>query len=119
MITDIFIYIIGSFVALVANAFVSIGTIFPTQILNAISSLFQYVNYLNGILPMDTIMLALSIYIKVAIFYYAVKLILFVFSLIPIIGKTVNLPRISETKSETTNMGTGARYVTKSRTERR
>lgn len=96
MIISAILYIVGAFVTLVSSAFSAISYAIPGNFQTAIHYFFGYLGYLRGVLPIDNILTAMGSFITFLTYWYAIKLILWIYSLVPWIGKTTTLPNIPE-----------------------
>lgn len=108
MLTDIFFIILASFVSIISAIFRSVvGVVVPSQVGQAFTDFFSFASAGNGIFPMTDVMLALFTVINVWIALYILKVALFGFSLVPWIGKALNLPThtMSTTRIDTVRDG--------------
>lgn len=68
--------------------------IIPDQLYNSVTTFIQYLAYLNPIFPIDTLLYCIS---TLAIFFtclYIIKILLWIWSLVPYLGNHVNLPKL-------------------------
>lgn len=94
MITDIIILLLSSFVGLISTAFGYISSFTVVQeISDSVTYFLSYLNYLSGILPINNILKALGTLILFYTAWYTVKIILWIFSLIPWFGKPTEVPK--------------------------
>jgi len=98
MITDAFLLIVASVIDLVLYPFRAISNVIPAAIQDGITWFFGFLNYGSGIFPVRTIYAATAFLLGVWVLKYVVRIVLFIFALLPWIGKSVDLPR-SETLS--------------------
>jgi len=103
MITDVLIFVLGGFVQVVAFLFSAIGFLVPSQFQTAIAQYVSYFSYAQGILPVVAtpgmsgfagsmgLLTILGWGLQFIAAWYLLKLVLFVFGLIPWLGKNVSL----------------------------
>lgn len=90
MITDVILYVLGSFVALVGNAFSLIQFAIPQQFVDAVGYFVSKLAYISGFINVPDILAAIGWLLTFITYWYIVKLILWVFSLIPWFGKSIS-----------------------------
>lgn len=90
MIVAIFLLIGGTVLNILGSILGTIGYIVPVQIQTSIAWLFHIPWYFQGILPIDNIMLAFTLYLTAWLLVYGVKLVFMGLNLIPGIG--IRLP---------------------------
>jgi len=87
------LYLAGSMLIGVITAFLQgVNFILPEQIQTSFLFLFRQLNYLRGVMPVQDFVLALSFLISIVFLKYLVKVFLFVYALLPFIGKSVKPP---------------------------
>jgi len=108
MITTIFLYVIGVFVSGIGAIFLLISYTIPSSIITAFENFFSYFAYAQGILPIVPnpgagglwgsvgLLTILGYGLQFLVLWYTVKLILFVFGLLPFVGKHSPLPGHSQ-----------------------
>lgn len=92
MIPDLIFYIGGTILNLFAFLFGIVQFVLPAEIENAIIYVFDKLNYFRGFVPITDLLNALSILITFFTFWYLIKIFLWLFSLLPWIGKTTEPP---------------------------
>lgn len=90
MITDIILYVVGSFVALIAEAFKLINFAIPSQFVDASNYFISKLSYLSGFINVSDILSAVGWFLTFTTYWYSIKLVLWVFSLIPWFGKNIS-----------------------------
>jgi len=90
MITDIILYIIGSFVGLISGAFKLINFAIPSQFVESSAYFILKLSYLTGFLNIGDILVAVAWFLTFTTYWYMIKLVLWVFSLIPWFGHQVS-----------------------------
>ena len=93
MIVDILLFIIGSFVSLVASAFGLVSFVIPDQVEEAVAYFIGFLDYASGIANIPVLLEAIGTLFGFFAFWYGIKLVLFIFALIPWFGKQVDLPK--------------------------
>jgi len=93
MITDIFLKIVATFISFISNALAGLGSIFPDQFTGAVEYFIGHLGYLSGVLNFPDIFQAFGTFVLFTSMWYTMKLVLWVFSLIPAFGKKVS-PKI-------------------------
>lgn len=105
MITDVILFVVGLFIWTISKLFGLIEYAIPDTVETAVNQIFDYVRSVNGLLPMlpdsdlsgfaSTIgLLTIGGYmLQFIVAWYLIKLILFVFALIPWFGKHVEIPK--------------------------
>jgi len=109
MIFGAFLIIIASIIDLILFPFRAISSVIPVQIQEAIEWFFGFLNYGSGIFPVRTVYLASLFLLAIWGLKYVIRIVLFVFALLPWIGSSVELPR-----SETASLREGGITRTKS-----
>lgn len=97
MLTSFLIYFVVLLIDAVKLILDAITFVIPQQIPNAFNLIFSYARLGDGIFPISDALLAISTVLMVWVLIYVIKILLFAWSLIPIIGKTVNLPQHTTT----------------------
>lgn len=97
MIVDIFLYLLAFFLGLLSSLLSSISFVLPVQFSNAIGYFLSYFGYLRGWLDIDILFQAIGIYLIFLGSYYLVRILLWVYSHIPFIGKHVDFPSVRHT----------------------
>lgn len=86
MIIDLIFYT-GSFILiLLGGLFSALSFIFPEQITTAINYFVSFFNYFRGWLPIDQMLIAGGVYSTFLGFWYAYKVIRYVYAHIPWVG---------------------------------
>lgn len=93
MFVDLILYIIGSFVGLVSGAFGLISFVVPAGIQNSILFVFEQLEYIDVFIPLNTLMQVLGSFIAFLTAWYSVKIILWIYALVPWFGKNTDLPK--------------------------
>lgn len=104
MITDVILFIVGSFLKLLVSLFSLVSFTIPDWIETAIGNAFEYVAVLNGVFPIFPnpaftglagsvgLFTIVGAFLQFLVAWYLIKLVLFVFGLIPWFGKHSKLP---------------------------
>lgn len=93
------LYIAGAIMLnIIVGLFSAINYVMPQQILDALTYFAAYLNYAQGIWPIQTLLLQISALCTFFAFFYGIKLILWAISMLPIIGKQSKLPNVSTRK---------------------
>lgn len=82
MITDIILLIIGSIIYLISSFFAAISWTIPSQMTDALEFFFAKIHNVDFLVPADTLMAALGVYLTFLLFWYSIKIILWVYHLI-------------------------------------
>lgn len=90
MIVAIFLLIGGTVLNILGAILSSISYVIPVQIQTAIAWLFHIPWYLSGILPVDNIILAFTLYLTAWLLVYGVRLVIMGLNLIP--GINLSMP---------------------------
>lgn len=90
MITDLILYIIGSFVGLISSAFSLVNFAIPSGFVDASQYFVSKLSYLAGFINIADILSAVGWFLTFTTYWYSIKLVLWVFSLIPWFGKSVS-----------------------------
>lgn len=90
MLIDIILYLVGSFVALIQGALGLISITIPDQFINSIYFFTAKLSYLEGFLNIPDILSATGWFLTFTTYWYSVKVILWVFGLVPWFGKSVS-----------------------------
>jgi|GEM_PF-3663256 len=91
MLTDIFLIIVGGFLAVVSFALSQIGFLIPQQISDSFGILFNYLNYFQGIFPITETLQVLAFLLTFSAVWYSAKLVMRAYSLLPFIGRKSSL----------------------------
>lgn len=91
MIIDIFLLILGKILFIISGFFAAISWAIPVQVVNAIEFFFSKLHNVDIFVPMDTLMLALGVYITFIVFFAGIKIIMWVYHIIRH-GGDVDLP---------------------------
>jgi len=100
MIIDFVLLLLGFLLDMIYNLFSFFSFVIPTEIANAIVKFFSYARIGDVFFPMSDILLAIFTIFSVWILMYSVRLVIWVFSLIPFIGKHVNFPKVKAHKNK-------------------
>lgn len=92
MIVDILILIIGTFLSIVITLLSVINYSIPPQFENALLYYLSPLQYLSGYIDIQTIFSAIGVVSSFLGFYYTVKFSLWLYSIIPFVGKQIDLP---------------------------
>lgn len=111
MIWVLFFGFTGILLRFIAFLFGFITAVLPGSLVDGIVTLFSYVGYFRGVFPVDQLIAAFSFFTSFVILLYSVRIILFVYALIPIIGKEVNLPHNVHSEGLRSNSSLGGMNV--------
>lgn len=104
MFTDVFIFVVASFVQIIATILSAISFLIPDSLETAISQWMGYLGYLQGVFPVVPtptmtglaqtvgVLTVVGWALQLLVAWYLVKLALFTFHLVPFIGKHVEIP---------------------------
>jgi len=104
MFTDVFIFIIASFVQIIATILSAISFLIPSSVQTALAEWLGYLGYLQGVFPIVPtpsmtglaqtvgVLTVVGWALQLLVAWYLVKLALFVFHLVPFVGKHVEIP---------------------------
>lgn len=94
MLSNIILTICLLFLNLIYKLFSAIQFyVIPTQFISSINYYLSNLDYLNGIINIPDLMLALGSLLSFEIVYFTVKILIFAYSLIPVIGKNSKIPK--------------------------
>jgi len=110
MITSALLIVVSSVIDLVLFPFRAISSVIPESIQDALTWFFGFLNYGSGIFPVRTIYAATLFLLGIWVLKYVVKIVLFVFALLPWIGSDVKLPT---NESSSITMGGFSRRMNK------
>lgn len=104
MITDVLLFIVGAIVSVLSGIFSGLSYAIPSVIQNVIGTALGYISYFNGFFPIYPnssfsglantigIFTIVGYYLQFILVWYLVKLALFVFHMIPWLGKKLEMP---------------------------
>ena len=87
MITDLFFFIISGLIGAISLLLSVLNYVVPTGIQNAIAYAFGTLSYVSAFFPVDTLMQALIAYLGFIELYFVYRLIMFVYTHLPMIGR--------------------------------
>jgi hypothetical protein len=87
MIIDLLFFLLGAILNGIAALFSLLTFVIPQDALAAIANAFSYLAYLQAFFPIDTFLTVASSFFGFLLVWYSWRLIMFVYSLVPGIGK--------------------------------
>lgn len=81
MITSTFLFIIGLVLNVLASFLGALTFLIPIQITEAIEWAFSQLAYLDFLLPMNTLMTVLGVFVTFLVYWYSTKIILWIYHL--------------------------------------
>lgn len=84
MLVDILLLVAGFVLNFISFLFGLITFVIPVEALASISQAFSYIAYVQAFFPIDTLVTVLTSYLSFLLLWYGWKLIMWVYSILPI-----------------------------------